>query len=113
MLWLLVLLIVFKVLSDTYGEKFCPAPYKVKANDSSEKIPLTKEEFNKYYFGYPRPTYEVPLKSVAHPLQFFYKQESPVTYGGYYAGMEFPKYWDKLYQGDKNDQKYEVPDMKL
>ena len=43
MLWLIILILIVAVMCKRY-EKFIPAP-------DPTKIPLTKSEFEKYYFG--------------------------------------------------------------
>lgn len=106
MIWFLILIVLLKLVIDQSTENFSLAPYNV-ANPNSEKMPLTATDFNKYYFGYPRPTYDVPPKPVAHPTQSFYNKDGPYTYGGYYMGLEFPKYWNKTYDG-KNEATYKV-----
>ena len=63
-------------------------------------IPLTAEEMNKFYFGHPKPIFQVPPKSPEHPLNYFYNPKY-ATYkdGGYYQGLDTPAFWPQDSKG--------------
>lgn len=83
---------------ETFVNKTKEEPYYVKGDNPP--IPLTADEMNKYYFGYPKQIYDVPTKPVAHPLNYFYEpKHAPYTFGGYYQGLETPNFWPEDSKG--------------
>jgi len=84
-MWQLILILLVVILLKDQVESFVPY---------AGTRCMSAGEYQKYLTGYPRQTFEVPIKPVAEPKHYFYnKSYSPYTFGGYYMGQDYPHYW--------------------
>jgi hypothetical protein len=81
-LWVVIILLVWLGSRETY----IPAPNRLVPHDPN-KIPLTEEEFNKFYFGTPK-LYQAPNSEVKSEEKGF---KCTNCFRGQYT--EAPTYW--------------------